>query len=141
LNLLFFDKRLFWPVSLPKCKGDLQVSDKMRSLCVLSMHASSLQDLKMVMRIQVQSNEESQAPGLSLPDPKQPSAAEKPQMPDNHHPTGSKQVQMQRSVKENSLLLLMVRPKGTMQARPWCLLWFLLERWLKKVLVIGSTVI
>ncbi|XP_075293498.1 uncharacterized protein LOC104329350 isoform X2 [Opisthocomus hoazin] len=52
-------------------------------------------DLKMVMRIQVQSNEESQAPGLSLPDPKQPSAAEKPQMPDNHHPTGSKQVQMQ----------------------------------------------
>ncbi|XP_076212033.1 uncharacterized protein LOC143168908 isoform X1 [Aptenodytes patagonicus] len=52
-------------------------------------------DLKMVMRIQVKSNEESQAPGLSLSDLKQPSAAEKPQMPDNHHPTGSKQVQMQ----------------------------------------------
>ncbi|XP_074969971.1 uncharacterized protein LOC142066452 isoform X5 [Phalacrocorax aristotelis] len=52
-------------------------------------------DLKMVMHIQVKSHEESQAPGLSLSDPKQPSAAEKPQMPDNHHSTGSKQVQMQ----------------------------------------------
>ncbi|XP_053941770.1 Golgi integral membrane protein 4 isoform X2 [Cuculus canorus] len=52
-------------------------------------------DLKMVMRIQVKSNEESQAPGLPLSDPKQPSAAEKPPMPGDHHPTGSKEVQMQ----------------------------------------------
>ncbi|XP_013155063.1 Golgi integral membrane protein 4-like isoform X1 [Falco peregrinus] len=52
-------------------------------------------DLKMVMRIQVKSNAESQAPGLPLPDVKQPSAAEKPQMPENHQPTGNKQVQMQ----------------------------------------------
>ncbi|XP_010182526.1 PREDICTED: Golgi integral membrane protein 4-like [Mesitornis unicolor] len=52
-------------------------------------------DLKMVMHIQVKSNEESRAPGLPLSDPKQPSAAEKPQMPDNHHSAGSKQVPMQ----------------------------------------------
>ncbi|KAM6371375.1 uncharacterized protein J5M81_012894 isoform 2-T2 [Pluvialis apricaria] len=52
-------------------------------------------DLKMVMRIQVKSNEESQAPGLSLSDRRQPSAAEKPQMPNSHHPPGNKQVQMQ----------------------------------------------
>ncbi|XP_009459171.1 PREDICTED: Golgi integral membrane protein 4-like [Nipponia nippon] len=52
-------------------------------------------DLKMVMRIQVKSNEESQPPGLSLSDLKQPSAAEKPQMPDDHHSTGSKQAQVQ----------------------------------------------
>nr|XP_010304007.1 PREDICTED: Golgi integral membrane protein 4-like [Balearica regulorum gibbericeps] len=52
-------------------------------------------DLKMVMRIQVKSNEESQAPGLPLSDLKQPSAAEKPEMPDSHHSTGSKQLQMQ----------------------------------------------
>ncbi|KAK2513615.1 Golgi integral membrane protein 4 [Columba guinea] len=52
-------------------------------------------DLKMVMRIQVKSNEESQAPGLSPSDPKQPSAAENPPAPENHHSTGSKQTQMQ----------------------------------------------
>ncbi|XP_009957210.1 PREDICTED: Golgi integral membrane protein 4-like, partial [Leptosomus discolor] len=52
-------------------------------------------DVKMVMRIQVKSNEESQAPGLSPSDLKQPSAAGKPQMPDHHRSTGSKQVQMQ----------------------------------------------
>uniref|UniRef100_A0A8C0FUK9 Golgi integral membrane protein 4-like n=1 Tax=Bubo bubo TaxID=30461 RepID=A0A8C0FUK9_BUBBB len=52
-------------------------------------------DLKMVMRIQVKSNEDSQAPGLSLSDLKQPSAAEEPQMADNHHSTGNKQAQMQ----------------------------------------------
>ncbi|XP_028943184.1 Golgi integral membrane protein 4 [Antrostomus carolinensis] len=52
-------------------------------------------DLKMVMRIQVKSHKESQAPALSLSDLKQPSAAEQPQMPDNFHSTGSKQVQMQ----------------------------------------------
>uniref|UniRef100_A0A8C8AZ12 Golgi integral membrane protein 4 n=1 Tax=Otus sunia TaxID=257818 RepID=A0A8C8AZ12_9STRI len=52
-------------------------------------------DLKMVMRIQVKSNEDSQAPGLSLSDLKQPSAAEEPQVPDNHHSTGNKQAQMQ----------------------------------------------
>ncbi|XP_065711071.1 uncharacterized protein [Patagioenas fasciata] len=52
-------------------------------------------DLKMVMRIQVKSNEESQAPGLSPSDPKQPSAAENPPAPENHHSTGSKQAQMQ----------------------------------------------
>ncbi|KAK2526849.1 Golgi integral membrane protein 4 [Columba livia] len=51
-------------------------------------------DLKMVMRIQVKSNEESQAPGLSPSDPKQPSAAENPPAPENHHSTGSKQTQM-----------------------------------------------
>ncbi|GAB0198842.1 Golgi integral membrane protein 4-like [Grus japonensis] len=52
-------------------------------------------DLKMVMRIQVKSNEESQAPGLPLSDLKQPSAAEKPEMPASHHSAGSKQLQMQ----------------------------------------------
>ncbi|XP_054031721.1 Golgi integral membrane protein 4 isoform X1 [Dryobates pubescens] len=52
-------------------------------------------DVKMVMRIQVKSHEESQAPGLSLSDPKQPSAAEKPQGPDSHHSTGNRQGQMQ----------------------------------------------
>ncbi|KAM6046526.1 uncharacterized protein VSU04_013191 [Chlamydotis macqueenii] len=52
-------------------------------------------DLKTVMRIQAKSNEESQAPGLSLSDLKQPSAAEKPQMPENHPSTGNKQVQME----------------------------------------------
>ncbi|XP_069730881.1 Golgi integral membrane protein 4-like isoform X2 [Phaenicophaeus curvirostris] len=52
-------------------------------------------DLKMVMRVQVKSNEQSQAPGLPLSDPKQPSAAEKPPMPGNHHPAGNKEVQMQ----------------------------------------------
>ncbi|XP_010084297.1 PREDICTED: Golgi integral membrane protein 4-like [Pterocles gutturalis] len=52
-------------------------------------------DLKMVMRIQVRSNEESQAPGLSLSALKQPSAAEKPPVPDNHHSAGSKQAQVQ----------------------------------------------
>lgn len=52
-------------------------------------------DVNMVMRIQVSSHEESQAPGLLLSDLKQPSAAEKTQMPDNHHSTGSKPVQMQ----------------------------------------------
>ncbi|XP_013050259.3 Golgi integral membrane protein 4-like isoform X3 [Anser cygnoides] len=52
-------------------------------------------DVKMVMRIHVNSHEEGQAPALSLSDLKQPSAAEKPKMPDNHHSTGSKQVQMQ----------------------------------------------
>ncbi|XP_010137189.1 PREDICTED: Golgi integral membrane protein 4-like [Buceros rhinoceros silvestris] len=52
-------------------------------------------DVKMVMHIQVKSHEESQAPALSLSDPKQPSAAEKPPMPDTHHPTGNKQGQMQ----------------------------------------------
>ncbi|XP_010292882.1 PREDICTED: Golgi integral membrane protein 4-like [Phaethon lepturus] len=51
-------------------------------------------DLKMVMHIQVKSNEESQAPGLSLPDLKQPSTAGKTQMPDDDS-TGTKQVQMQ----------------------------------------------
>lgn len=102
-------------------------------------------DLKMVMRIHVQSNEESRAPGLSPSDLKQPSAAEKPQAPDNHRSTGSKQVQMQRLVKQNSLLHAVLRLRGTRQAHPWllflCLLWFLLERWLKKVFVIGSTAI
>ncbi|XP_026718316.1 Golgi integral membrane protein 4-like isoform X1 [Athene cunicularia] len=52
-------------------------------------------DLKMVMRVQVKSNEDSQAPGLSQSDLKQPSAAEEPQMPDNHHSTGNKQAQIQ----------------------------------------------
>lgn len=75
----------------------------------------------MVMRIQVKSNEESQAPGLPLSDLKQPSAAEKPQMPDNRHSTGSKQVQMQRLVEKNSLLLSVFRLKGTIKAGPWSL--------------------
>lgn len=64
---------------------------------------SSLQDLKMVMRIQVKSNEESQAPGLSQSDPKKPSVAENPPAPENHHSTGSKQTQMQRLVTQNSI--------------------------------------
>lgn len=81
------------------------------------MHVSSLQDVKMVMRIQVKSHEESQAPAMSLPDLKEPSAAEKPPMLDTHHPTGNKQGQMQRLVKQN--LLLMFRLKGTVWARPW----------------------
>lgn len=63
------------------------------SICV-----PSLQDVNMVMRIQVSSHEESQAPGLLLSDLKQPSVAEKTQVPDNHHSTGSKPVQMQRLV-------------------------------------------
>lgn len=66
---------------------------------------SSLQDVKMVMRIHVNSHEEGQAPALSLSDLKQPSAAEKPKMLDNHHSTGSKQVQMQRLVMQSSPLL------------------------------------
>lgn len=53
----------------------------------------------MVMRIHVQSNEESRAPGLAPSDLKQPSAAEKPQASDSHHSPGSKQIQMQRLVK------------------------------------------
>lgn len=122
---MFFDKGFFWSISLPKCEGDLQVSDKIRSLsislCMLSVHASSLQDLKMVMRIQVKSNEESQAPGLSLSDLKQPSAAEKAQMPDSQHSMGSKQGQMQRLVKQHSLLLSRLRLKGTVRAGPWFL--------------------
>ncbi|XP_009887902.1 PREDICTED: Golgi integral membrane protein 4-like [Charadrius vociferus] len=52
-------------------------------------------DLKMVMRIQVKSNEESQAPGLSLSERRQPSPAEKPQVPDSHHSPGNTLVQMQ----------------------------------------------
>ncbi|XP_025941451.1 Golgi integral membrane protein 4-like isoform X5 [Apteryx rowi] len=52
-------------------------------------------DLKMVLRVQGKSSEESQAPGLGLSDLKRPSASEKTQMPDSHHLTGSKQVQMQ----------------------------------------------
>ncbi|XP_058711067.1 Golgi integral membrane protein 4-like isoform X3 [Poecile atricapillus] len=52
-------------------------------------------DVKMVMRIQVRSHEESQAPGLSLADPGQPSLAEKPPVPDNHHSAGIRQMQMQ----------------------------------------------
>lgn len=67
--------------------------------CVYPKHVSSLQDLKMVMRIHVQSNEESRAPGLAPSDLKQPSAAEKPQASDSHHSPGSKQIQMQRLVK------------------------------------------
>lgn len=82
-------------------------------------HVSSLQDVKMVMRIQVKSHEESQAPALSLSDLKQPSAAEKPPMPDAHHTTGNKQGQMQRLVKQNLLLLPIFRLKDTVWARPW----------------------
>ncbi|KAM6336647.1 uncharacterized protein FN964_013148 [Alca torda] len=52
-------------------------------------------DLKMVMRIQVKSNEESQAPALSLSELKQPPAADRPQLPDSRRSTGSKVPQMQ----------------------------------------------
>ncbi|XP_027557936.1 Golgi integral membrane protein 4-like isoform X1 [Neopelma chrysocephalum] len=52
-------------------------------------------DVKMVMRIQVRSHEESQAPGLALPGPRQPSAAGKPPVPENHLSTGNRQGQMQ----------------------------------------------
>ena len=79
--------------------------------CVYPEHicVSSLQDVKMVMRIHVNSHEEGQAPALSLSDLKQPSVAEKPKMPDNHHSTGSKQVQMQRLVMQSSPLLSALR--------------------------------
>ncbi|XP_061868940.1 Golgi integral membrane protein 4 isoform X2 [Colius striatus] len=52
-------------------------------------------DLKMVMHIQVKGKEQSQAPGLPLSDPNQPSAAEKPLRPENPHYTGNNQVQLQ----------------------------------------------
>ncbi|XP_025952300.1 Golgi integral membrane protein 4-like isoform X2 [Dromaius novaehollandiae] len=52
-------------------------------------------DVKMVLRVQGKSSEESQAPGLGLSDLKHPSASEKTQMPDSHHLTGNKHVQMQ----------------------------------------------
>ncbi|KAM4646975.1 uncharacterized protein AAGF69_013198 [Amazona ochrocephala] len=52
-------------------------------------------DVKMVMRIHVQSNEESRAPGLPPSDLKQPAAGAKPQAPASHHSPGSKPVQMQ----------------------------------------------
>ncbi|KAF4788037.1 hypothetical protein TURU_164576 [Turdus rufiventris] len=49
----------------------------------------------MLMRIQVRSHEESQAPGLSLADPAQPSPAEKPAVPDTQPSAGTSQLQMQ----------------------------------------------
>ncbi|XP_039940668.1 Golgi integral membrane protein 4-like isoform X5 [Hirundo rustica] len=60
-----------------------------------TVHGLPGPDVKMVMRIQVRSHEESQAPGLSLPDPGQPSPAEKPPMPGSHHSAGNRQVQVQ----------------------------------------------
>lgn len=63
---------------------------------------SPLQDVKMVMRIQVRSHEESQAPGLALAEPGQPSPAEKPPVPHSQHSAGNRQVQMQRLVTKNS---------------------------------------
>ncbi|XP_062449361.1 Golgi integral membrane protein 4-like [Rhea pennata] len=52
-------------------------------------------DLTMVLRVQGKSSEGSQAPQLGLSDLKHPSASEKAQMPDGHHLTGNKQVQVQ----------------------------------------------
>ncbi|KAM6241145.1 uncharacterized protein LJ264_012238 [Porphyrio hochstetteri] len=80
------------PPAWPARRGDGHVIRFTRTMNSLR---NGNPDVKMVMRIQVKSNEESQAPGLPLSDPKQPSAAEKPQVPDSHHSTGSKPVQMQ----------------------------------------------
>lgn len=71
----------------------------------------------MVMRIQVRSHEESQAPGLSLADPRQPSPAEKPPVLDNSHSAGNRQVQMQRLVTQNSSTLS-VWGEGAKQEHP-----------------------
>ncbi|XP_066058987.1 Golgi integral membrane protein 4-like isoform X1 [Chamaea fasciata] len=60
-----------------------------------TMNSLPSPDVKMVMHIQVQSHEESQAPGLSLAEPGQPSPAEKPPVPDSRHSAGNRQVQMQ----------------------------------------------
>ncbi|XP_066058990.1 Golgi integral membrane protein 4-like isoform X4 [Chamaea fasciata] len=62
---------------------------------LLAVPRPPAQDVKMVMHIQVQSHEESQAPGLSLAEPGQPSPAEKPPVPDSRHSAGNRQVQMQ----------------------------------------------
>uniref|UniRef100_A0A6G1RPQ3 Golgi integral membrane protein 4-like n=1 Tax=Hypotaenidia okinawae TaxID=2861861 RepID=A0A6G1RPQ3_9GRUI len=80
------------PPAWPARRGDGHVIRFTRTMNSLR---NGSPDVKMVMRIQVKSNEESQAPGLPLSDPKQPSAAEKPQVLDSHHSTGSKPVQMQ----------------------------------------------
>ncbi|XP_053818657.1 Golgi integral membrane protein 4-like isoform X4 [Vidua chalybeata] len=53
------------------------------------------QDLKMLMRIQVRSHEESQAPGLSLAEPGQPSRAENAPAPGGQRSAASRQVPVQ----------------------------------------------
>lgn len=78
---------------------------------------SPLQDVKMVMHIQVRSHEQSRAPGLSLPDPGQPSPAGKPAVPGSQHSAGIRQVQMQRLVTQNSSALS-VWGEGAPQAHP-----------------------
>ncbi|XP_071431835.1 Golgi integral membrane protein 4-like isoform X2 [Pithys albifrons albifrons] len=76
----------------PARRGDGHVVRFTRTMNSLP---SGNQDMKMVMHIQVQSHEESQAPGLALPGPRQPSAAGKPPVPDSHLSTGIRKVQMQ----------------------------------------------
>ncbi|KAM4885982.1 uncharacterized protein FYW23_011764 [Sylvia borin] len=60
-----------------------------------TMNSLPSPDVKMMMHIQVQRHEESQAPGLSLAEPGQPSPAEKPPVPGSLHSAGNRQVQMQ----------------------------------------------
>ncbi|XP_048823477.1 Golgi integral membrane protein 4-like isoform X2 [Lagopus muta] len=80
------------PPAWPAGHGDARIIRFTRTVNSLP---NGSPDVNMVMRIQVSSHEESQAPGLLLSDLKQPSVAEKMQVPDNHHSTGSKPVQMQ----------------------------------------------
>ncbi|XP_057243646.1 uncharacterized protein LOC130586765, partial [Malurus melanocephalus] len=83
-------------------------------------------DVKMVMRIQVRSHEESQAP-----DPKEPSPAEKPPLLDTQHPAGIRQGQMQRLVAQNSFCSQHLGWKGQSGASlislSLCLLWVCLK--------------
>ncbi|XP_066190219.1 Golgi integral membrane protein 4-like [Sylvia atricapilla] len=60
-----------------------------------TMNSLPSADVKMMMHIQVQRHEESQAPGLSLAEPGQPSPAEKAPGPGSLHSAGNRQVQMQ----------------------------------------------
>ncbi|XP_032935454.1 Golgi integral membrane protein 4-like isoform X2 [Catharus ustulatus] len=60
-----------------------------------TMNSLPQTDVKMLMHIQVRSHEESQAPGLSLADPAQPSPAGKPAVPAPQPSAGTSQVQMQ----------------------------------------------
>lgn len=117
LSLLFSGKRC----SGPNARGEVYKNTVRLGACVYPQNicVPSLQDVNMVMRIQVSSHEESQAPGLLLSDLKQPAAAEKTQMPDNHHSTGSKPVQMQRLVMQISLLLSKTCDPKTSVFRMW----------------------
>ncbi|XP_053818654.1 Golgi integral membrane protein 4-like isoform X1 [Vidua chalybeata] len=60
-----------------------------------TMNSLASPDLKMLMRIQVRSHEESQAPGLSLAEPGQPSRAENAPAPGGQRSAASRQVPVQ----------------------------------------------